>query len=147
MQQYGISPERLQENPNLSSFFKILTTSTDKDNKVLNVTISLHYVFHQFMTQFSRIKFQSLFSSPEDSNCGSNNNTRSMSPQCMHTAILWLPFNGIPRYYCNIVQSCLKMLLLISNLAIQANSTVKQCLKMETSWGSYVNRCHQGSLL
>ncbi|ONI12371.1 hypothetical protein PRUPE_4G159900 [Prunus persica] len=36
---YGISPERLQENPNLSSFFKILTTSTDKDNKVYVSTV------------------------------------------------------------------------------------------------------------
>ncbi|XWS16867.1 hypothetical protein CRYUN_Cryun33cG0017800 [Craigia yunnanensis] len=30
---YGISPERLQNNPNLSRFFKILTTSTDQNNE------------------------------------------------------------------------------------------------------------------
>lgn len=30
---YGISPEKLQNTPNLSRFFKILTTSTDKNNK------------------------------------------------------------------------------------------------------------------
>lgn len=31
---YGISPEKLQENKDLSRFFKILTTSTDRDSKV-----------------------------------------------------------------------------------------------------------------
>ena len=36
MGQYGISPETFQENQNLSSFFKVLTTSTDEDNKVMN---------------------------------------------------------------------------------------------------------------
>ncbi|XP_062169098.1 gamma-glutamyl hydrolase 2-like [Alnus glutinosa] len=39
---YGISPERFQENQNLSSFFKILTTSTDEDNKVYVSTVHSH---------------------------------------------------------------------------------------------------------
>ncbi|GLT61160.1 hypothetical protein SLA2020_338840 [Shorea laevis] len=39
---YGISPERFQENQNLSSFFKILTTSTDEDNKVYVSTVHAH---------------------------------------------------------------------------------------------------------
>ena len=43
MGQYGISPNTFQENQNLSSFFKVLTTSTDEDNKVLNGTV-LFYV-------------------------------------------------------------------------------------------------------
>lgn len=38
LQQYGISPERFQENTDLSSFFKILTTCTDEDDKVRNQT-------------------------------------------------------------------------------------------------------------
>ncbi|XP_071730100.1 gamma-glutamyl hydrolase 2-like [Rutidosis leptorrhynchoides] len=36
---YGISPERFQENVSLSNFFNILTTSTDKDNKVYVSTV------------------------------------------------------------------------------------------------------------
>ncbi|KAM1057720.1 hypothetical protein ACFX2A_031629 [Malus domestica] len=36
---YGISPERLTENENLSSFFKILTTCTDEDDKVYVSTV------------------------------------------------------------------------------------------------------------
>ncbi|OAY28824.1 gamma-glutamyl hydrolase 2 isoform X1 [Manihot esculenta] len=36
---YGISPERLVENEDLSSFFKILTTSADADNKVYVSTV------------------------------------------------------------------------------------------------------------
>ncbi|KAL4580452.1 hypothetical protein LXL04_016646 [Taraxacum kok-saghyz] len=36
---YGISPEKFQENINLCSFFKILTTSTDQDNKVYVSTV------------------------------------------------------------------------------------------------------------
>ncbi|TQD80270.1 hypothetical protein C1H46_034168 [Malus baccata] len=36
---YGISPERLMENENLSSFFKILTTCTDEDDKVYVSTV------------------------------------------------------------------------------------------------------------
>lgn len=31
---YGISPEKLQKSENLSSFFEILTTTTDRDDKV-----------------------------------------------------------------------------------------------------------------
>lgn len=36
---YGISPERFQENTDLSSFFEILTTSTDEDDKVYVSTV------------------------------------------------------------------------------------------------------------
>ncbi|KAI4388248.1 hypothetical protein MLD38_000593 [Melastoma candidum] len=36
---YGISPERLQKNSNLRSFFKILTTSTDRDKKAYVSTV------------------------------------------------------------------------------------------------------------
>ncbi|KAM1583217.1 hypothetical protein ACFX10_030858 [Malus domestica] len=36
---YGISPERLTENENLSSFFKIVTTCTDEDDKVYVSTV------------------------------------------------------------------------------------------------------------
>ncbi|KDP46038.1 hypothetical protein JCGZ_13484 [Jatropha curcas] len=39
---YGISPQRLQENHDLSSFFKILTTSADTDNKVYVSTVQAH---------------------------------------------------------------------------------------------------------
>ncbi|XP_007021916.2 PREDICTED: gamma-glutamyl hydrolase 2 [Theobroma cacao] len=39
---YGISPERLRNNPNLSSFFKILTTSTDDNNEVYVSTVQAH---------------------------------------------------------------------------------------------------------
>ncbi|KAK8312582.1 hypothetical protein V6Z11_D01G051300 [Gossypium hirsutum] len=39
---YGISPEKLQNTPNLSRFFKILTTSTDKNNKVYVSTAEAH---------------------------------------------------------------------------------------------------------
>nr|XP_043627572.1 gamma-glutamyl hydrolase 2-like isoform X2 [Erigeron canadensis] len=39
---YGISPERFQGNINLRNFFKILTTSTDKDNKVYVSTVQSH---------------------------------------------------------------------------------------------------------
>ncbi|TYH86584.1 gamma-glutamyl hydrolase 2 isoform X7 [Gossypium raimondii] len=38
----GISPEKLQNTPNLSRFFKILTTSTDKNNKVYVSTAQAH---------------------------------------------------------------------------------------------------------
>uniref|UniRef100_A0A2P2KEC5 folate gamma-glutamyl hydrolase n=1 Tax=Rhizophora mucronata TaxID=61149 RepID=A0A2P2KEC5_RHIMU len=41
---YGISPERLQDNQGLSSFFKVLTTSADGDNKVLILGSSVVYV-------------------------------------------------------------------------------------------------------
>lgn len=34
MQQYGLSPEKFQANDDLSSFFIMLTTSTDTRNKV-----------------------------------------------------------------------------------------------------------------
>lgn len=40
MLQFGISPERLQANKDLCSFFRILTTSTDKKNKVQDVFYS-----------------------------------------------------------------------------------------------------------
>ncbi|PPD79031.1 hypothetical protein GOBAR_DD24036 [Gossypium barbadense] len=40
--QCGISPEKLQNTPNLSRFFKILTTSTDKNNKVYVSTAQAH---------------------------------------------------------------------------------------------------------
>ncbi|CAL1386330.1 unnamed protein product [Linum trigynum] len=36
---FGISPERLLGNPDLSSFFKILTTSTDENNEVYVSTV------------------------------------------------------------------------------------------------------------
>ncbi|PON98492.1 Peptidase C26, gamma-glutamyl hydrolase [Trema orientale] len=36
---YGISPERFQENSELSSFFNILTTCTDEDDKVYVSTV------------------------------------------------------------------------------------------------------------
>ncbi|KAF9672716.1 hypothetical protein SADUNF_Sadunf11G0073400 [Salix dunnii] len=36
---YGISPQRFQENEYLSSFFEILTTSTDEDNQVYVSTV------------------------------------------------------------------------------------------------------------
>ncbi|KAK6946598.1 Peptidase C26, partial [Dillenia turbinata] len=39
---YGISPERLQQNSNLSSFFKILTTSMDEDDKVYVSTVQAY---------------------------------------------------------------------------------------------------------
>ncbi|KAB2043867.1 hypothetical protein ES319_D01G049200v1 [Gossypium barbadense] len=39
---WGISPEKLQNTPNLSRFFKILTTSTDKNNKVYVSTAQAH---------------------------------------------------------------------------------------------------------
>lgn len=42
--QYGISPERFQENTELCNFFKILTTSVDSDNKVYVSTVqALNY--------------------------------------------------------------------------------------------------------
>ncbi|GFZ05079.1 gamma-glutamyl hydrolase 1 [Actinidia rufa] len=39
LQQWGISPERFQQNKDLCSFFKILTTSTDSHNKVYVSTV------------------------------------------------------------------------------------------------------------
>ncbi|KAF8409111.1 hypothetical protein HHK36_005184 [Tetracentron sinense] len=39
---YGMSPERFQENPALSSFFKILTTSRDGDDKVYISTVQAY---------------------------------------------------------------------------------------------------------
>ncbi|XP_056173502.1 gamma-glutamyl hydrolase 2-like isoform X1 [Syzygium oleosum] len=39
---YGISPERLMQNTDLTNFFKILTTSTDGDNKVYVSTVQAH---------------------------------------------------------------------------------------------------------
>ncbi|KAL9372954.1 hypothetical protein Peur_035198 [Populus x canadensis] len=36
---YGISPQQFQENEHLSSFFEILTTSTDEDNQVYVSTV------------------------------------------------------------------------------------------------------------
>ncbi|XWS16865.1 hypothetical protein CRYUN_Cryun33cG0017600 [Craigia yunnanensis] len=39
---YGISPKRLQNNPNLSRFFKILTTSTDQNNEIYVSTVQAH---------------------------------------------------------------------------------------------------------
>ncbi|XP_050371093.1 gamma-glutamyl hydrolase 2-like [Argentina anserina] len=46
---YGISPERLLENKDLSSFFKILTTSTDEDDKVYVSTV---HAYHYPVTAF-----------------------------------------------------------------------------------------------
>ncbi|XP_004294089.1 PREDICTED: gamma-glutamyl hydrolase 2 isoform X2 [Fragaria vesca subsp. vesca] len=46
---YGISPETLQQNPDLSSFFKILTTSTDEDDKVYVSTV---HAYHYPVTAF-----------------------------------------------------------------------------------------------
>ncbi|KAL3821267.1 hypothetical protein ACJIZ3_007172 [Penstemon smallii] len=39
---YGLSPEKFQKNKKLCSFFKILTTSTDEDNKVYVSTVEAH---------------------------------------------------------------------------------------------------------
>ncbi|CAA7397512.1 unnamed protein product [Spirodela intermedia] len=39
---YGISPGRFQQNPDLSSFFKILTTSTDDEGQVYVSTVQAH---------------------------------------------------------------------------------------------------------
>lgn len=39
---YGISLKRLQENPDLSSFFKILTTCADENDKVYVSTVQSH---------------------------------------------------------------------------------------------------------
>lgn len=39
MLQYGISPERFQNNKKLCNFFEILTTSADKDNKICVSTV------------------------------------------------------------------------------------------------------------
>ncbi|PRQ30967.1 putative gamma-glutamyl hydrolase [Rosa chinensis] len=49
MQQYGISPETLEESQDLSSFFKILTTSTDKNDKVYVSTV---HAYHYPVTAF-----------------------------------------------------------------------------------------------
>ncbi|XP_024161279.1 gamma-glutamyl hydrolase 2 [Rosa chinensis] len=46
---YGISPETLEESQDLSSFFKILTTSTDKDDKVYVSTV---HAYHYPVTAF-----------------------------------------------------------------------------------------------
>ncbi|THG06467.1 probable gamma-glutamyl hydrolase 3 isoform X1 [Camellia sinensis] len=42
MQQYGVSPERFGEYKELCSFFKVLTTSADSDNKVYVSTVHAH---------------------------------------------------------------------------------------------------------
>ncbi|KAF9621582.1 hypothetical protein IFM89_023156 [Coptis chinensis] len=42
--QYGISPTRFQETSNLSRFFRVLTTSTDQDDKVVSRTRHLDYI-------------------------------------------------------------------------------------------------------
>ncbi|CAL5405960.1 unnamed protein product [Camellia sinensis] len=42
MQQYGVSPERFGEYKELRSFFKVLTTSADSDNKVYVSTVHAH---------------------------------------------------------------------------------------------------------
>lgn len=55
MQQYGISPETLEENQDLSSFFKILTTSTDKDDKVVDLVTCFPKSIPKF--PFSREEF------------------------------------------------------------------------------------------
>ncbi|XP_039170771.1 probable gamma-glutamyl hydrolase 3 [Eucalyptus grandis] len=39
---YGISPERLMQDTNLTNFFKVLTTSMDGDNKVYVSTVQAH---------------------------------------------------------------------------------------------------------
>ncbi|XP_030550126.1 gamma-glutamyl hydrolase 2-like [Rhodamnia argentea] len=39
---YGISPERLMQYTDLTNFFKVLTTSTDGDNKVYVSTVQAH---------------------------------------------------------------------------------------------------------
>lgn len=101
MGQYGISPERFQENQNLSSFFKVLTTSTDEDNKVLNVFVlfylrSIHKVT---LNIWLHSPLHIIFILLNHSESSGNNYIRSMSPQYIHTAIPWLPFNGIQRYY------------------------------------------------
>ncbi|CAL5388629.1 hypothetical protein CsSME_00017484 [Camellia sinensis var. sinensis] len=40
--QYGVSPERFGEYKELCSFFKVLTTSADSDNKVYVSTVHAH---------------------------------------------------------------------------------------------------------
>ncbi|KAI8021627.1 Gamma-glutamyl hydrolase 1 [Camellia lanceoleosa] len=42
MQQYGVSPERFGEYKELCSFFKVLTTSVDSDNKVYVSQLHAH---------------------------------------------------------------------------------------------------------
>ncbi|THG01147.1 hypothetical protein TEA_015860 [Camellia sinensis var. sinensis] len=42
MQQYGVSLERFGEYKELCSFFKVLTTSADSDNKVYVSTVHAH---------------------------------------------------------------------------------------------------------
>ncbi|KAF7851317.1 hypothetical protein BT93_L4097 [Corymbia citriodora subsp. variegata] len=39
---YGISPERLMQNTDLTNFFKVLTTSSDGDNQVYVSTVQAH---------------------------------------------------------------------------------------------------------
>ena len=89
LQQYGISPERFQENTDLSSFFKILTTSTDEDDKVRNQTN--FYIL--FIQEWKLI----IFNSAEKFLFFSSIHIRYMSPQHKPTAILWLHSNGIQR--------------------------------------------------
>ena len=100
MGQYGISPETFQENQNLSSFFKVLTTSTDEDNKVLNQTVLFYVILINKVTLNIWLDstlpiISCLLKHPEFSG---NIYIRFMSPQYVHTAIPWLPSSGIQRY-------------------------------------------------
>ncbi|XP_042948994.1 gamma-glutamyl hydrolase 2-like isoform X3 [Carya illinoinensis] len=69
---YGISPERFEDNQNLTSFFKILTTSADEDNKVVNTAIL--FLYYTDLTLHIIISPRSII--------------RFISPQYTHTAIL-----------------------------------------------------------
>lgn len=58
MLQYGISPERFQENRDLCQFFKILTTSADEDNKVLKeVSCSIVTLESRYFQRNSKVPF------------------------------------------------------------------------------------------
>lgn len=114
MLQYGISPERFQENRDLSKFFQILTTSADEDNKVLKIV----FLFHS-----SEFTCKGIFCSqvifPSKKLCNLFNiNFRSTCPQFTQIAIPWLRFNGIQRYYYIVLFSM--MLCIVSVLIIRA---------------------------
>lgn len=100
MQQYGISPERLQENHNLSSFFKILTTSTDEDDKVVNLVTS----FPQIMTHTPESIPKFPFFPMKNSNSGSNYQVYVSTVHAYNypvTAFQWHP--EVLHYYNNVV--------------------------------------------
>lgn len=100
MQQYGISPERLQENHDLSSFFKILTTSTDEDDKVVNLVTS----FPQIMTHTPESIPKFPFFPMKNSNSCSNYQVYVSTVHAYNypvTAFQWHP--EVLHYYNNVV--------------------------------------------